>query len=154
MKKSAPRADLAQSLLKTAGTPPRYTTIAVYSFLAAAAVLVFAAFVFKFPVVWSFLKSLGAYLKPFVYGFCFAYILGPLVKFFERCLRRESKIHQIDTVIYSSAGEGMMSMDASILELYKQGRISAHNAVIYSTNADLMAKKVGAARTRLWPMRS
>ena len=63
-----------------------------------------------------------------------------------RNMIRESKIHQIDTVIYSSAGEGMMSMDASILELYKQGRISAHNAVIYSTNADLMAKKVGAAR--------
>ena len=60
-----------------------------------------------------------------------------------RNMIRESKIHQIDTVIFSSANEGMVSMDASILELYKQGRISAHNAVIYSTTPDLMAKKVG-----------
>ena len=58
-----------------------------------------------------------------------------------RNMIRESKIHQMDTVIYSSAGEGMVSMDGSILELYKQGRISARNAVIYSTNADLMAKR-------------
>ncbi len=66
----------------------RYNTIAVYSFLVAAAVLVFAAFVFKFPVVWQFVKTLGTYLKPFVYGFCFAYLLSPLVKFYEKYVSR------------------------------------------------------------------
>ncbi len=34
---------------------------------------------------------------------------------------RESKVHQIDTVIYSSANEGMQSMDASLLDLYHRG---------------------------------
>ena len=66
----------------------RYTTIAVYSFLVAAAVLIFAALVFQFPVVWGFIKTLGAYLKPFAYGFGFAYVVGPLVKLFEKYLRR------------------------------------------------------------------
>ena len=46
-----------------------------------------------------------------------------------RNMIRESKVHQIDTVIYSSAGEGMISMDASILELYRQGKISAEEAM-------------------------
>ncbi len=59
-----------------------------------------------------------------------------------RNLIRESKNHQIDNVIFSSAGEGMISMDTSILNLYKQGRISAQDAIIYSTSPDLMAKKV------------
>ncbi len=61
-----------------------------------------------------------------------------------RNMIRESKIHQIDTVIYSSAGEGMISMDTSILNLYKQGRISAKDALIHSTAPDLMAKKLGS----------
>ncbi len=55
---------------------------------------------------------------------------------------RESKIHQIETVIFSSSGEGMLSMDASILGLYKKGIISAQNAISYSTSPDLMAKRL------------
>lgn len=59
-----------------------------------------------------------------------------------RNMIRESKVHQIDTVIYSSANEGMLAMDSSILELYKKGIISEKNAVLYSTNADTMLKKL------------
>ncbi len=59
-----------------------------------------------------------------------------------RNMIRESKIHQIDTVISSSAQESMVSMDASILELYKKGIISAHNAITYSTSPELMTKKL------------
>lgn len=59
-----------------------------------------------------------------------------------RNMIRESKVHQIDTVIYSSAAEGMLAMDASLLELYKAGRITDKNAVIYSTNPDTMLKKL------------
>lgn len=60
-----------------------------------------------------------------------------------RNMIRESKVHQIDTVIYSSAGEGMISMDASILELYRQGKISAEEAMICAAAPAALAKKMG-----------
>ena len=60
-----------------------------------------------------------------------------------RNMIRESKVHQIDTVIYSSAGEGMISMDASILELYRQGKISAEEAMTCAAAPAALAKKMG-----------
>ncbi len=60
-----------------------------------------------------------------------------------RNMIRESKVHQIDTVIYSSAGEGMISMDASILELYRQGKISAEEAMPCAAAPAALAKKMG-----------
>lgn len=59
-----------------------------------------------------------------------------------RNMIRESKTHQIESVIFSSGSEGMLSMDASILELYKKGIISGQDAVSYSASPDLMAKKL------------
>jgi twitching motility protein PilT len=55
---------------------------------------------------------------------------------------RESKIHQIDTVIQSSAAEGMISMDTSLLNLFKQGVISEQDAIAYSTNMEIMQKRL------------
>lgn len=65
-----------------------------------------------------------------------------------RNMIRESKIHQIDTVIYSSANEGMVSMDGSLLELCKQGKITRRNALLYSQSPDFMEKKLVAAGIR------
>ena len=59
-----------------------------------------------------------------------------------RNMIRESKVHQIDNVIYSSGGEGMIAMDADILRLYKSGIISKENALIYCTNTEAMSKKL------------
>ncbi len=59
-----------------------------------------------------------------------------------RNLIREAKIHQIDNVIYSSADEGMISMDASILNLYKQGVIDETSAKLYCVNSELVAKRL------------
>ena len=59
-----------------------------------------------------------------------------------RNMIRENKIHQIDTVIAASAEEGMVSMDASILNLYRAGRISGRTALTYAANPDLLAKKM------------
>lgn len=55
-------------------------------------------------------------------------------------LIRESKVHQLNSVIYSSEGKGMKSMDTSIYELYKDGIISKENAVLHSIDPDLMLK--------------
>jgi len=59
-----------------------------------------------------------------------------------RNMIRESKIHQIDSVIHSSASMGMLTMDASLISLYKKGIISDKSAVIYSSNPEIMEKKL------------
>ncbi len=59
-----------------------------------------------------------------------------------RNMIRESKIHQIDGLIYSSQGSGMFSMDSSLLALCKAGRISRENALAHSTNPDMLARKL------------
>lgn len=67
------------------------------------------------------------------------------IMFFNNAIRnmiRESKTHQIDSVIATGQGEGMISMDTSLLNLYKEGKITRENAVIYSSNSELMAKKI------------
>lgn len=46
-----------------------------------------------------------------------------------RSMIRDSRIHQIDQVIQTSAAEGMISMDESILRLYKAGCITAETAL-------------------------
>jgi twitching motility protein PilT len=55
---------------------------------------------------------------------------------------RDGKVHQIDSVIYSSAKEGMVSMDASILELFRKGDISAETALSFGMNQDSMRRNV------------
>jgi twitching motility protein PilT len=57
---------------------------------------------------------------------------------------RDSKIHQIDAVIQSSSSEGMISMDASIFDLYKSKIVSAETAVKYAYNIDQMERKIAA----------
>jgi twitching motility protein PilT len=59
-----------------------------------------------------------------------------------RNMIREGKVHQIDSVIHSSAAEGMVTMDTSLLNLYKEGKISSSTALTYSVNRDLMVKKL------------
>ena len=60
-----------------------------------------------------------------------------------RTLVRDSRIHQIDSVIQTSAAEGMIGMDESILRLYKAGRISAETALHYAMNPDQLQKRLG-----------
>ena len=67
------------------------------------------------------------------------------VMFFNNAIRnliRESKIHQIDNIIATSQEEGMITMDNSIIKLFREGKISKENAIIYSSNGELMEKKL------------
>lgn len=59
-----------------------------------------------------------------------------------RNMIRENKVHQIDGLIYSSMKEDMRSMDASLLSLYKEGRISKDTALKYATNPEMLVKKL------------
>ena len=60
-----------------------------------------------------------------------------------RSMVRDSRIHQIDSVIQTSAAEGMISMDESILRLYKAARITAETAIHCAMNPDQLQKKLG-----------
>lgn len=59
-----------------------------------------------------------------------------------RNMIRESKVHQIDGMIYSSAAEDMIAMDTSLLNLFKEGKITEKTALTYATNSELLAKKI------------
>ena len=59
-----------------------------------------------------------------------------------RNMIRESKTHQIDGIIATSQEEGMISMDNSLLALYRQNVISKDTAIIYSSNTELREKKI------------
>lgn len=55
---------------------------------------------------------------------------------------RDNKTHQIDGIIYTSAKDDMISMDNSLLKLYKEKRISKEVALQYSTNSEMLKKKL------------
>lgn len=59
-----------------------------------------------------------------------------------RNMIRENKVFQMDNVIYSGVSEGMITMDADILRLYKEGIISKENALLYCTNRETMSKRL------------
>lgn len=59
-----------------------------------------------------------------------------------RNMIRENKIHQIDGLIYSSAGKDMISMDNSILALYKSGKISESEALSHASNPEMLKRKL------------
>jgi twitching motility protein PilT len=53
-----------------------------------------------------------------------------------RNLIRESKVHQLDLVINTSADDGMVSLNNSLARLVKEGEISIEDAITYSTNVN------------------
>ncbi len=59
-----------------------------------------------------------------------------------RTMIRDNKVHQIDGVIYSSSKGDMISMDTSLLDLYKKGVITRETALTHATNPEMLAKKL------------
>ncbi len=59
-----------------------------------------------------------------------------------RNMIRESKVHQIDGMIASSAANDMVSMDTSLFNLCKQGIITKKTALTYATNPDMLSRKL------------
>lgn len=55
---------------------------------------------------------------------------------------RDNKVHQIDGIIYTSAKEDMISMDNSLLELYRKGIITQETVLQYCTNPEMIRKKL------------
>ena len=57
-----------------------------------------------------------------------------------RNMIRENKTHQIDNAISTGAKDGMLSMDQSIQNLYRQGRIEKNTALAYADKPDMMKR--------------
>ena len=76
---------------------------------------------------------------------------GELVPAFEilrmtpavRSMIRECKTHQLPGVIAAGGADGMVSMDASILELYRAGKITRRTALDYADNPEQMLRRLG-----------
>lgn len=61
-----------------------------------------------------------------------------------RNLIREEKTHQIDSVLASCGKEGMRTMDQSLFELVKQGRVAKEMALQYSIHQEALATRFTA----------
>lgn len=59
-----------------------------------------------------------------------------------RNMIRENKTPQIEGIVYSSAKPDMISMDQSLISLFKEGKISRETAIQYSTNPEMIEKKL------------
>ena len=59
-----------------------------------------------------------------------------------RNLIREGKTHQMQTVIQTGSGIGMMTMDASLLDLYKRRIIDLATLKKYAVDLDMVMKQV------------
>jgi type II secretory pathway, component pulF len=51
-------------------------------------------------------------------------------------------LRQINGIIYTSAAENMIAIDSSILQLYKDGRIDKHTAILEAVNPEIMSKRL------------
>jgi twitching motility protein PilT len=60
-----------------------------------------------------------------------------------KSLIRDGKTHQIDNVIASGTADGMISMDQSIYDLWKSGRITKETALAYAVNPEQMKRRIG-----------
>ena len=59
-----------------------------------------------------------------------------------RNMIRDNKLPQIEGMLYASNKEDMISMDNSLLNLYKEGRIAQETALEYATNPEMLKKKL------------
>ena len=59
-----------------------------------------------------------------------------------RNMIRDNKIPQIDGTVYSANKEDMHSMDYSLQQLVKSGKVTAESALSYASNPEMLKKKL------------
>jgi len=57
-------------------------------------------------------------------------------------LIREKRIHEVNTVIETSSGEGMVDMNRSLAELVRTGQITVENAYLHSPNPKTLDRMI------------
>lgn len=66
----------------------KYSTIAVYTFIVAASIILFYLGISQIGAVTSYIDKIFIILQPFIIGFAIAYLLGFLLKVYERNLKK------------------------------------------------------------------
>ena len=56
---------------------------------------------------------------------------------------RESKLHQLESVMQAGSADGMCTMDGSLLNLYKERKITKDTALLSCVNYENMVKRLG-----------
>lgn len=59
-----------------------------------------------------------------------------------RNMIRDNKVPQIDGILYSSSRPEMVSMDSSLLRLFREKQITSETALAYATNPEMLSKKL------------
>ncbi|MDO4176126.1 MAG: PilT/PilU family type 4a pilus ATPase [Bacillota bacterium] len=59
-----------------------------------------------------------------------------------RNMIRDNKVPQIEGLLYSSSKDDMISMDSSLLNLYKEGRITKETALLFAANPEMLERKL------------
>ena len=59
-----------------------------------------------------------------------------------RGLIRDNKNHQIDNAILAGRAEGMITMDQSILNLYRDRRITRETALLYADHPEQLQRQL------------
>lgn len=94
--------------------------------------------------------QLSAVLRTVVYQQMLPGVNGGVVPAFEimhmngaiRSMIRDGKNHQIAGAIASGGAEGMVSMDQSVVQLYRSGRITRQTALEYAENHEQMLRRL------------
>lgn len=60
-----------------------------------------------------------------------------------RNMIRENKIHQIDNVISTGISEGMISMNNSLMKLFREGKIDKQTCINFSSDPEQMRMRLG-----------
>ena len=60
-----------------------------------------------------------------------------------RSLIRDSKTHQLQAAMASGGPDGMVTMDQSVLALYRMGRITRQTALDYADNSEQLQRRMG-----------
>ncbi len=69
----------------------KHTTIALYAFFVLAGAIIFNAIITNFDIVMGYFGIALRLISPFIWGFCIAYLLNPLMKTIERLCNKIDK---------------------------------------------------------------
>ena len=53
-----------------------------------------------------------------------------------------SELNKGLVLVTGPAGSGMISMDQSLINLYKEGKISKETAILYASNPEMITKRI------------
>ena len=79
----------------------KYITVAVYTFAVIACSILFYMFIKGFGTVRGYVSKIISILAPFLYGFCIAYLINPLMMLIEKCFRQFDKKGRLKNVYRS-----------------------------------------------------